>query len=292
MELKKYKELHEAYKKIYSSPILNEFSGATLSIKRTFGGAPGTSQNTSISGAASLPGRANVSGSLTKGTFSGQGDKINQGIDNAIDNYDKSERGVANPKPLDTSTSTITKGVRGTLNANISGRIGPGNNIQQKLAAAAKPKVTEKPKTPKAAETPGTPKATEKPKTPNSTYDQDRVALTKAGITDESGNENPGSKQGLENRLDGPNRAIAGDLLNKLRNVSDTNRAEVESRPGTVGARRIQDLGGGRYGLKDSFDFFDNVLNYLLDEGYADTEKSAEVIMANMSKVWLRSIIE
>jgi hypothetical protein len=39
------------------------------------------------------------------------------------------------------------------------------------------------------------------------------------------------------------------------------------------------------------FDFYDLVLSHLLDEGYADTNENALVIMANMSEEWKNSII-
>ena len=43
--------------------------------------------------------------------------------------------------------------------------------------------------------------------------------------------------------------------------------------------------------LRQSFDPFDVIKGHLLDEGYADTEEAALVIMANMSKNWKQSII-
>jgi hypothetical protein len=101
MNSQELRALQESYLQIYSSSILNEFgpgdAGGSLAIKRTFGGAPGTKQNTTVSGSASLGG-SNVSGSLEKGTFSGQGDKTSQGIDNAIKNYQNQEK----PDPKDT----------------------------------------------------------------------------------------------------------------------------------------------------------------------------------------------
>jgi len=42
----------------------------------------------------------------------------------------------------------------------------------------------------------------------------------------------------------------------------------------------------------NSFDLFDVVIGHLLDEGYADTEEAALVIMSNMSEEWRDSIIE
>jgi hypothetical protein len=41
-----------------------------------------------------------------------------------------------------------------------------------------------------------------------------------------------------------------------------------------------------------SFDPFDIVKGYLIDEGYADTEEAAFTIMANMSEEWKTEILE
>ena len=43
--------------------------------------------------------------------------------------------------------------------------------------------------------------------------------------------------------------------------------------------------------ITSSFDYFDAVKGYLIDEGYADTEEAAIAIMGNMSDAWVRSII-
>ena len=47
-----------------------------------------------------------------------------------------------------------------------------------------------------------------------------------------------------------------------------------------------------RQGISASFDPFDVVMGYLIDEGYAETEQAAAVIMANMSDEWRQSIVE
>ena len=44
--------------------------------------------------------------------------------------------------------------------------------------------------------------------------------------------------------------------------------------------------------IGESYDLYDVILEYLLDEGYADTNENALVIMANMSEEWRESIIE
>jgi len=48
-----------------------------------------------------------------------------------------------------------------------------------------------------------------------------------------------------------------------------------------------------KQGIKDSYeyDLYDIILTHLLDEGYADTQEQAEVIMVNMSEDWRDSII-
>ena len=39
-------------------------------------------------------------------------------------------------------------------------------------------------------------------------------------------------------------------------------------------------------------EIYDIVLSHLLDEGYADTQQQAEVIMVNMSEEWRESIVD
>jgi len=44
--------------------------------------------------------------------------------------------------------------------------------------------------------------------------------------------------------------------------------------------------------LNQSLDMFDIIQGYLLDEGYAETEDAAAVIMVNMSEEWRQGILE
>lgn len=44
--------------------------------------------------------------------------------------------------------------------------------------------------------------------------------------------------------------------------------------------------------MKEGVDLFDYLLEYLVAEGYADTNKAALAIMANMSEEWKQSIVE
>ena len=41
----------------------------------------------------------------------------------------------------------------------------------------------------------------------------------------------------------------------------------------------------------EQVDLYDIILSHLLDEGYAETQEAAEVIMVNMSEEWMGSII-
>lgn len=58
---------------------------------------------------------------------------------------------------------------------------------------------------------------------------------------------------------------------------TSTNKARGSSKPGSV---------------YSGFDMFDFIKGHLLDEGYANDEKSALAIMANMSESWKQSILE
>ena len=58
----------------------------------------------------------------------------------------------------------------------------------------------------------------------------------------------------------------------------------------TVGGS--QGYGISNIKLADSFDLYDAILSHLIEEGYAETQEQAEVIMVNMSEDWRESIVE
>jgi hypothetical protein len=60
----------------------------------------------------------------------------------------------------------------------------------------------------------------------------------------------------------------------------------------TKGAVRKGEETGLKIESSYEYDTFDTVLEYLIAEGYADTEEAALVIMANMSEEWKQSILE
>ena len=53
----------------------------------------------------------------------------------------------------------------------------------------------------------------------------------------------------------------------------------------------LKTVTGGVRSLMQSYDLYDTILEYLITEGYADTNENALVIMANMSEEWREEII-
>ena len=66
----------------------------------------------------------------------------------------------------------------------------------------------------------------------------------------------------------------------------------VGTGPRNFGSPSLASQNKSKKPIMASFDLFDVVKGHLLDEGYADTEESAEVIMANMSEEWFETIVE
>jgi hypothetical protein len=59
-----------------------------------------------------------------------------------------------------------------------------------------------------------------------------------------------------------------------------------------VEGKRLSKHFSNRGVKKEEFDIFDFIFEYLVTEGYADTEQAAEAIMMNMSEEWVESIVE
>jgi hypothetical protein len=57
-------------------------------------------------------------------------------------------------------------------------------------------------------------------------------------------------------------------------------------------AERLSAAASERRKVDENYDAFDVILEHLVAEGYADTNESALVIMANMSEEWRQSIVE
>ena len=80
--------------------------------------------------------------------------------------------------------------------------------------------------------------------------------------------------------------------------AKDTPQGDAEGNAGmkklarTKGQLNINKPREVRMRANEEFDIFDAILEYLVTEGYADTNESALVIMANMSEEWRQSIVE
>jgi len=67
---------------------------------------------------------------------------------------------------------------------------------------------------------------------------------------------------------------------------------ELQARDDAKADIKKYGLYGDKKETNEQLDLYDIILSHLLDEGYAETLESAEVIMANMSEEWVETIIE
>ena len=83
-----------------------------------------------------------------------------------------------------------------------------------------------------------------------------------------------------------------------IRSMTAASQARQSAPAPQLSARAQALKSGGPQGgararmLNQDLDLFDVIKGYLLDEGYADSEKSALTIMANMSEEWRQNIVE
>jgi len=75
-----------------------------------------------------------------------------------------------------------------------------------------------------------------------------------------------------------------------------SNDPEVKAKQAARGAQRgsatLTPNEKKKLNMGEAYDLYDIILSHLIDEGYADTQEQAEVIMVNMSEEWRDSIIE
>ncbi len=76
----------------------------------------------------------------------------------------------------------------------------------------------------------------------------------------------------------------------KLANTSYSNLPDDEKEKDRVSFDAVRAIYNRNQ--RESYDIYDIILSHLLDEGYADTAKNAEVIMVNMSEEWRDEILE
>jgi hypothetical protein len=67
---------------------------------------------------------------------------------------------------------------------------------------------------------------------------------------------------------------------------------EEEENKGKKKEKKEKEEEGDEEEMEESADLFDRILEHLVAEGYADTNKAALAIMTNMSEEWKQSIVE
>jgi hypothetical protein len=121
----------------------------------------------------------------------------------------------------------------------------------------------------------------------------------KPGADTESKKEQPKSKKPLRDALakrilDGMERhRQATQTAGRLAGETGRTLGRIASLAGEAGRRGVEHVKThGMKSLANSFDPFDTILEYLVAEGYADTNESALAIMANMSEEWREGILD
>lgn len=99
-----------------------------------------------------------------------------------------------------------------------------------------------------------------------------------------SGDEEMGPRKyslGRRVALDAPTKP--GERPKNTPKLANWEKEDIQYRKTNLKAGKTQKVGGEK-GLPESFDLFDYLLEYLVAEGYADTNQDALVLMANMSQ--------
>jgi hypothetical protein len=109
-----------------------------------------------------------------------------------------------------------------------------------------------------------------------------------------SGDENTGPNYYTKGRsrgaeVDAPTQP--GQKPKGTPKLASWEKDDIQYRKANLKAGKVHKVGGEK-GLPESADLFDTILEYLVAEGYADTNKAAIAIMANMSEEWKKSILE
>ena len=131
--------------------------------------------------------------------------------------------------------------------------------------------------------------------------ESERMEPASNGADTESKKEQPKSKKPIRDAI--ARQILAG--MNRHREATQTAGRLASETGKTLGKIAYVTREAGRragehvkkHGMKSlansyEYDTFDTVLEYLVAEGYADTNESALVIMANMSEEWRQSIVE
>jgi hypothetical protein len=130
----------------------------------------------------------------------------------------------------------------------------------------------------------------------------DRESLGKKPLTGKSDSEIGDTLNKMEKSRNRETRLglqsnTAHSFVPKQKEKSNRNRPESEKRSKTVEPQKSfgnRLTRSDKQGIRDSYeyDLYDIILSHLLDEGYAETQEQAQVIMVNMSEDWRESIVE
>jgi len=81
------------------------------------------------------------------------------------------------------------------------------------------------------------------------------------------------------------------DRLDEIKNATTVANDRIPNFE-TKKVKQVPGLKVNKPPMEEGIDLFDYLLEYLVAEGYADTNKAALAIMANMSEEWKQSIVE
>jgi hypothetical protein len=140
---------------------------------------------------------------------------------------------------------------------------------------------------------PSTSATQSKPSTSSSSSTQTRGAFANRLTTNRSGNGqfmDRSGDYGAALRTRGSSSKGGGNSAQDVTDDPNSKPIAARSRDYKVGASQGYGISGIK--LADSYDLYDIILSHLLDEGYAETQEQAEVIMVNMSEDWRESIFE
>jgi len=127
--------------------------------------------------------------------------------------------------------------------------------------------------------------AKERMKTPLSKYDTPKMQLKKEEYVDEAQYTAPP-------QIQQPPAEVRKAPKNKLDPGATVGTGIAAAYVGNEIGKKLLKKKPGVRGVFEEFDTFNYLLEYLVAEGYADTNKAAIAIISNMSEEWRESIIE
>jgi hypothetical protein len=117
------------------------------------------------------------------------------------------------------------------------------------------------------------------------------------GDVEESEELDEGNKAEREFQLSDPEKLAARNTSSAYfrfspKDPKDPRRIRAKGALHIADQEKRQKRHKEKRGMKESYDNYDLVLEYLLDEGFCETEDKAEAMMAHMSEGWIESIID